>query len=142
MEYNLKRFLTAQQFAYTNALREIKNGRKTSHWMWFIFPQLTGLGYSEMAQYYAIRNFQEAEAYLSHPVLGKRLVEITQALLKTRTNNATQLMGSPDDLKLHSCLTLFSILPNANPVFEQALTKFFDAQKDIETLELIGELKA
>jgi uncharacterized protein (DUF1810 family) len=111
---NLKRFLDAQQRDYAIALNEIKAGRKRTHWMWYIFPQVAGLGYSEMAKRYAIRNRDEAIAYLGHPTLGKRLIEISENLLLVASNNATEIMGRPDDLKLRSCMTLFALLPDAD----------------------------
>ena len=108
---NLKRFTEAQYRDYEQALKEIKNGRKESHWMWYIFPQLSGLGHSQTARYYAIRDRAEAEAYLAHPVLGKRLLEISSELLKLESSDATAVMGWPDDLKLKSSMTLFSRMP-------------------------------
>jgi uncharacterized protein (DUF1810 family) len=131
---SLQRFLDAQQRDYENALSEIKNGRKRSHWMWYIFPQIHGLGFSETSRFYAIRNKNEAAEYLQHPVLGKRLIEISNALLDLDTNNATSVFGSPDDLKLKSSMTLFSSLSDTNPVFEKVLQKFFDGKKDDKTI--------
>src|SRR5476651_2122605 len=101
---SLKRFTDAQQSVYPTALSEIKNGRKRSHWMWFIFPQIQGPGFSETSRYYAIKDLQEAEAYLRHPVLGSRLIEISKTLLKSAGNNATVIFGSPDHLKLKSSM--------------------------------------
>lgn len=134
---NLKRFLGAQSRDYATALSEIKNGRKRSHWLWYIFPQMSGLGYSEMAKRFAIKDLPEATAYLEHPVLGRRLIEISNALLMVNSNNATAVMGSPDDLKLRSSMTLFSLVPGADPVFEAVLKKYFDGKKDNTTLQLI-----
>ncbi|SDD97426.1 Uncharacterized protein, DUF1810 family [Mucilaginibacter pineti] len=105
--------------------------------MWYIFPQVAGLGYSEMAQWYAIRNRDEAIAYLGHPILGKRLIEISETLFLVASNNATEIMGRPDDLKLRSCMTLFALLPDADPVFEAVLKKFFDGKKDPATLQML-----
>jgi uncharacterized protein (DUF1810 family) len=136
MSTELKRFLNAQQRDYAIALTEIKTGCKRSHWMWYIFPQIAGLGYSEMARRYAIRDREEAIAYLDHPVLGKRLIEIAQALLTNPSSNATQVMGSPDDIKLRSSMTLFALLPDANPVFEAVLKKYFQGEKDKATIQL------
>ncbi|TSD62283.1 DUF1810 family protein [Inquilinus sp. KBS0705] len=133
----LWRFLTAQARDYTTALAEIKRGRKSSHWMWYIFPQIGGLGYSDMAKRYAIIGLSEAADYLAHPVLGKRIIEISNALLSLPGNNATAIMGSPDDLKLRSSMTLFSLVPGADTVFEEVLKKFFKGEKDKATLELI-----
>lgn len=133
----LKRFLDAQQSDYATALSEIQNGRKRSHWVWYIFPQMQGLGYSEMARYYGIKNLQEAEDYLHHPVLGKRLIEISNALLPLQSSNATSVMGSPDDLKLKSSMTLFAAVPEADPVFQQVLDKFYQGSKDQQTLQML-----
>jgi uncharacterized protein (DUF1810 family) len=133
----LKRFLDAQAVDYATALSEIRSGQKRSHWMWYIFPQVGGLGYSEMARRYAIANLPEAATYLSHPVLGPRLIEISKALLALPANNATAVMGSPDDLKLRSSMTLFSLVPAADPVFAAVLQKYFQGEKDKATLQLI-----
>jgi uncharacterized protein (DUF1810 family) len=134
---HLKRFLDAQARDYATALTEIKSGRKCSHWIWYIFPQIGGLGYSEMARRYAITDLPEAAAYLSHPTLGPRLIGIAKALLALPGSNANAVMGSPDDLKLRSCMTLFSLVPGADPVFEAVLKKYFDGQKDPATLQLV-----
>lgn len=136
---NLNRFLDAQKSSYQTALNEIKNGHKLSHWMWYIFPQIQGLGYSETAKFYAIKDVSEAEAYLQHPVLGARLIEISNATLALPSNNATQVFGSPDDLKLKSCMTLFAALNQTNPIFQQVLDKFFGGKKDAQTLQIIGK---
>lgn len=138
MQYDLQRFLSAQQNDYAIALAEIKQGRKRSHWMWYIFPQIAGLGFSETSRYYALKNIDEAQAYLNHPVLGSRLIEICTELLKLPVNNATQIFGTPDDLKLRSCVTLFSSIPGANPVFQQVLNKFFNGELDNNTFKLLG----
>lgn len=134
---DLNRFLLAQQGDYAIALTEIRAGRKRSHWMWYIFPQIAGLGYSDMAKCYAIKDLAEAADYLVHPILGKRLKEITAALLDLDTNNATQLMGSPDDLKLRSSMTLFALVEGNESVFDAVLKKFFDGHKDPVTLQLV-----
>ncbi|QNE39708.1 DUF1810 domain-containing protein [Hymenobacter sp. NBH84] len=134
---NLTRFLDAQKSDYQTALSEIKNGRKRSHWMWYIFPQIQGLGFSETSKFYAIQDAAEAEAYLSHPVLGSRLLEISNALLKLSASNATSVFGSPDDLKLKSSMTLFASLPKTNPVFQDVLDKFFNGAQDNKTQRLL-----
>lgn len=131
----LNRFLDAQQQDYNRALSEIKNGRKLSHWMWYIFPQIAGLGFSHMAQLYAIKDLAEATDYLHHPVLGSRLVEIAGALLTIQGKTATQIMGSPDDLKLRSSMTLFSLVDGADPVFKKVLDKYYDGKPDPQTIE-------
>lgn len=133
---DLSRFEDAQDGVYPSALAEIRSGRKRGHWMWFIFPQIYGLGSSDMARYYAIKNKAEAIDYLQHPMLGKRLIEISQELLKLRTNNAEEVFGTIDSLKLRSCMTLFSLLGNSNPVFNEVIKKFFDGP-DKKTLALL-----
>jgi uncharacterized protein (DUF1810 family) len=138
---DLKRFIDAQKTDYAVALSEIKNGRKRSHWMWYIFPQIHGLGFSETSRIYAIKNIQEAEAFLNDAVLGQRLVEICNELLKLKTNDAHQVFGSPDDVKLKSSVTLFSLLPDTNPVFQSVLDKFFHGIKDSKTMEIMKEEK-
>ncbi|GAB2785534.1 uncharacterized protein (DUF1810 family) [Hymenobacter luteus] len=135
---DLQRFLDAQRTDYPVALAEIKNGRKRSHWMWYIFPQIRGLGFSETSKFYAIQDRAEAEAYLQHPVLGPRLLEISRALLALPGTNATAIFGSPDDVKLKSSMTLFSCLPHADPVFEQVLDKFFHGDPDGNTLQQLS----
>ncbi|MEP7110325.1 MAG: DUF1810 domain-containing protein, partial [Ferruginibacter sp.] len=137
---NLERFIDAQETAYQVALSEIKNGRKRSHWMWFIFPQIHGLGFSETSKLYAIKDLREAEVFLQHPVLGRRLVAICNGLLALKTNDANTIFGSPDDLKLRSSMTLFSAVNNTDPVFLQVLDKFFDGIKDYKTIAKIGRI--
>jgi uncharacterized protein (DUF1810 family) len=137
-ENNLQRFLDAQATDYPSALAEIKNGRKRSHWMWYIFPQIQGLGFSSISQHYAINDLAEATAYLAHPVLGKRLVEISTVLLGLASSNATQVLGTPDDLKLRSSMTLFAAVPGADPVFAAVLDKFFKGAHDSKTLQMLG----
>ena len=136
---NLERFLKAQEKDYAIALSEMKNGKKQSHWMWYIFPQIHSLGISETSRYYAIKNMQEAEDYLKETVLGKRLINICNELLKQENKNAHKIFGSPDDMKLHSSMTLFSSLPNADPVFAKVLDQFFEGKKDEKTLQIIRE---
>ncbi|MFW0718220.1 DUF1810 domain-containing protein [Pedobacter sp. N23S346] len=138
METNtLERFLKAQDANYADAFAEISNGRKTTHWMWYVFPQLSGLGKSEMAKYYSIANSQEAKEYLKHPVLGKRLEEISSALLKHQDKSAYAILGSPDDLKLQSSMTLFSSLEDAPTVFKEILHHFYSDQIDSATVKLL-----
>jgi uncharacterized protein (DUF1810 family) len=137
-ENNLQRFLDAQATDYAQALAEIKAGRKRSHWMWYIFPQIQGLGFSSISQRYAITDLAEAAAYLQHPVLGARLVEISRALLGLASSNATSVMGSPDDLKLRSSMTLFAAVPGADRVFQAVLDKFFAGAPDAQTLRRLG----
>jgi len=136
---SLQRFIDAQQSDYETALSEIKRGRKQSHWMWYIFPQIQGLGFSTTSKLYAIKNLKEAQAYLNHPLLGKRLKEITDALINLPTNDAHEIFGSPDDVKLKSSMTLFASLPDADSIFESALKKFFKGEKDAKTLSIIKD---
>jgi len=136
---DLTRFLDAQATAYPQALAEIQAGRKRSHWMWFIFPQIQGLGFSSTSKHYAINDLAEAADYARHPVLGKRLVEISTALLGLASSDANRIFGDPDDLKLKSSMTLFAAVPEADPVFEAVLEKFFRGSRDAKTLQLLGK---
>jgi uncharacterized protein (DUF1810 family) len=141
MVTGLERFKEAQERDFAIALQEIKNGRKRSHWMWYIFPQLAGLGMTETSQYYAIKNMQEATDYLMDEELGTRLAEICRVLLELDTNDPHKIFGSPDDLKLHSSLTLFDAVPATFPVFGQVLDKFYGGKRDKRTLELLKHQK-
>lgn len=135
----MERYLEAQQWDYAAALRQIRQGRKQGHWIWYIFPQIAGLGRSDMAQRYAIRDLDEARAYGAHPVLGARLREITAALLALPVRDARAVMGGfPDDLKLCSCMTLFEIACPEEPLFGQVLDEYFAGQRDEATLRLLG----
>jgi uncharacterized protein (DUF1810 family) len=134
---SLKRFLDAQEHDYPIALAEIKAGRKRSHWMWYIFPQIQGLGFSEMSRYYGIKDVAEAQQYLADPVLGSRLIEISRQLIQLESDDATIIFGSPDDLKLRSSMTLFSSLATTDPVFDVVLRKFFHGAKDPKTLTIM-----
>ena len=138
-ENNLDRFIDAQEHDYSRALSEIQNGKKQSHWMWYIFPQLAGLGYSETSKFYDIKDLNEATNYLAHPVLGSRLINISNALLAVEGRSALQIMGQPDDTKLRSSMTLFGLVENANPVFQAVLDKFFDGKPDPKTLAFIDK---
>ena len=133
---NLERFVIAQEESYEIALREIKDGRKRSHWMWYIFPQIKGLGYSSTAQFFAIENRAEAEAYMKHPVLSVRLLEISEELLNIDSNDASRVFGYPDNLKLKSSMTLFSLV-SRKTVFKRVLDKFFDGEIDERTVDLL-----
>lgn len=133
----LTRFLDAQNQMYLKALAEVRNGKKESHWMWFVFPQIKGLGFSETAKFYGIAGLEEAEAYLAHPVLGKHLIEISEALLKIEDKTAAEIFGTPDDMKLRSCMTLFAKVPGTNEVFEKILDKYFGGSHDDYTEELL-----
>lgn len=136
--HNLERFITAQKSAYQIALRELTEGKKQSHWMWYIFPQIQGLGYTETAKKYGIEDLQEATEYLQHRTLGPRLILMSNILLGMETNDAHQIFDSPDDLKLKSCMTLFSQVPDADPVFEKVLQKFYNGLKDHITLKILN----
>lgn len=140
MENNkLTRFLDAQNQMYLTALNEIKCGKKKSHWMWFIFPQLKGLGRSSTADYYGIAGMEEAAAYLKHPVLGKHLIEISTALLTIEGKEAIEIFGTPDDLKLCSSMTVFSQVENTNTIFQDVLDKYFFGKPDNKTLSLLSK---
>ena len=136
--YDLKRFVDAQAGDYATALAEVRRGRKASHWMWYIFPQVDGLGSSSMARRYAIRSAEEARAYLDHPVLGPRLVEIAEAALGVEGRSALEVFGSPDDLKLKSSATLFATVTPPDSPFARLLDKYFGGERDGRTLELLG----
>ena len=135
--HDLNRFISAHERSYDAALREIKSGHKVTHWMWYIFPQIAGLGFSSTAQFYAISSMQEAKDYYAHPVLGKRLVEISEALLALDTSDAGAVMGYPDDLKLRSSMTLF-LAASGDAVFQRVLDKFYSGRPDSKTLRILG----
>ena len=135
--YNLQRFVQAQEPIYKLVVSELREGGKRSHWMWFIFPQLAGLGHSSTAQHFAIQSLEEAQAYLAHPTLGPRLIECAQALLNHEEKSATQILGTPDDLKLRSSATLFAQLTPPNSPFSQLLKKYYNNQPDPRTLQLL-----
>lgn len=136
--YDLNRFLEAQVADYDRAIYEIRSGCKASHWMWYIFPQFAGLGTSPTARRYAIRSVEEAEAYLRHPVLGARLIECARAALNVRGRSAREIFGSPDDLKLRSCATLFAAVSTPGSVFDRLIKKYFQGEPDERTRKLIG----
>ena len=141
MDNDLERFLIAQQTYYRIALQEIKSGQKRSHWMWFIFPQIAGLGYSETARYYAIKDMGEAKAYMEDYTLSSNLIEISQALLDVDSDNATAVMGWPDNLKLKSSMTLFALAKPECEVFQKVLDKFFHGKRDQKTIEILQDKK-
>jgi uncharacterized protein (DUF1810 family) len=138
MELTLRRFLEAQERDYDRALAEIRAGRKRTHWMWYVFPQFAGLGGSPMSQRYAIRSLEEAKAYLAHPILGPRLIECAEAVLAVRGRSAADIFGSPDDLKLRSCATLFDIV-SPGSVFDRLLARYFDGTRDPLTLAAVRD---
>ena len=133
---DLRRFTDAQQSSFSTALSEIQNGRKRSHWMWYIFPQIHGLGVTPTSQYYAIKNLQEAKDFLADPYLGSNLIKISSALLDLDTNNASAVFGFPDDLKLRSSMTLFAQVSDFD-VFQKVLDKYFDGKPDDRTLSIL-----
>jgi len=135
---DLERFITAQDTNYHIALTEIKQGKKQSHWMWYIFPQIQGLGVSEMTKLYSIKDLDEAQNFLRHPVLGKRLMDICNELLQLKSTDAHAIFGSPDDKKLRSSMTLFARVNNTVPVFQLVLDKFFKGEKDQATVRIIS----
>jgi uncharacterized protein (DUF1810 family) len=135
----ISRFMEAQERDYQIAFAEIKSGRKHTHWMWYIFPQIQGLGFSEISQFYAIKDKTEAEEYLRHPVLGSRLIRISRELLKATHNDANKIFGSPDDVKLQSCMTLFASLEHADPVFNAVLEKYFQGNVDTKTMQILKQ---
>ena len=136
--HDLNRFVQAQEGVYDRAVAEVRAGRKRTHWMWFVFPQLDGLGSSSTARHYAIKSPAEAEAYLRHPVLGPRLVECCEAAAGVEGRTAHEVFGAPDDLKLRSCATLFARVSPAGSVFERVLEKYFGGEPDPATLRLLG----
>jgi len=138
--HTLSRFVLAQEDDYEQALSEIRSGRKQSHWMWYIFPQLDGLGFSSTSKWYSIKSVEEAAAYLGHPVLGPRLMECAEAALRTEGRSAFEIFGSPDDVKLRSCATLFACVSPAGSVFDRLLGKYYQGKRDGKTLSLLGRI--
>jgi uncharacterized protein (DUF1810 family) len=136
--YDLARFVEAQARSYESAITEIRSGRKRSHWMWYVFPQLDGLGYSAISKKYSIKSLAEAEAYLRHQVLGPRLLESMTAVVDVYARSAFEIFGSPDDLKLRSCATLFATVVPAGSVFHRVLDRYFAGEPDTKTLDLLG----
>ncbi len=136
---SLERFINAQEHTYATALKEIKNGKKRTHWMWYIFPQLRGLGESEMSYVYGINGLEEAKAYLEHPILSTRLIEISEALLEHKDKYVYEILGDIDDMKLHSSMTLFAHISNNDSVFHKVLDSFYDGEMDKVTLDLLTE---
>ncbi len=134
----LDRFLDAQRGDYAAALAEVRRGRKTSHWMWYIFPQIAGLGQSSTARYYSIRDLEEAREYYAHPVLGQRLREISGVLLELRGSNPVAVFGGIDSMKLKSSMTLFAVAAPDDPLFRQVLDKYYGGEQDALTLRILG----
>ncbi len=135
--HDLGRFVGAQAGDHERALAEIKGGRKRSHWMWYVFPQIDGLAFSPMSRRYSIKSVAEARAYLDHPLLGRRLVECAEAALSVEGRSASEIFGSPDDMKLKSCATLFASVTPPGSVFARLLDKYYEGERDGKTLRLI-----
>ncbi|MFI5342276.1 MAG: DUF1810 domain-containing protein [Candidatus Methylomirabilales bacterium] len=138
--YALTRFVRAQENDYEQALSEIRTGRKRTHWMWYIFPQFDGLAFSSTSKYYSIKSVAEAKAYLDHPLLGPRLLECAEAAVRVEGRSATDIFGTPDDLKLRSCATLFACVSPRDSVFDRLLAKYYRGERDDKTLQLLGSV--
>jgi uncharacterized protein (DUF1810 family) len=138
--YDLNRFVRAQEPIYQDVIRELGRGRKQSHWMWFIFPQIDGLGFSVTSKYYALKSVEEARQYLDHTVLGSRLRQCTELVLQTNGKNVSDIFEYPDDMKLHSSMTLFDFA-EPDSIFARVLEKYFDGKRDKKTIEIVGLVK-
>jgi uncharacterized protein (DUF1810 family) len=138
MLFDPDRFVQAQDAVYERVRRELREGRKRGHWMWFVFPQLSGLGFSAMAQRYAIATLGEAAAYLEHPILGLRLIECSELVNQVEGRTVNEIFGTPDDLKFHSSMTLFASIPDAPPAFDAALAKYFGGAPDRMTAKMLA----
>ena len=136
--FDLRRFVDGQEGIYEQALAEVRRGQKRSHWMWFIFPQLDGLGRSSTAKYYGLKGIEEARHFLQHPILGRRLLECSEAVLAVEGRTVSQMFGSPDDMKLHSSMTLFAQVAEPGSVFVHVLEKYFNGEADGATLRILG----
>lgn len=139
--FDLHRFVSAQERSYDTALAELRSGQKQSHWMWYIFPQIDGLGHSPTAKFYAIKSAEEARQYLEHPVLGPRLLAGSEAVLSVERRSASEIFGFPDDLKLKSSMTLFASVAEPAAVFVRVLDKYFHGEHDQRTLEQLDKLR-
>jgi len=137
--YDLNRFISAQEGVYDRALAELRGGLKRSHWMWYIFPQIEGLGNSPTTRLYSIKSLEEARQYLAHPVLGARLVECAEAVLAVQGQSASDIFGHPDDWKLQSSMTLFGLVSGPGSVFESVLDKYYQGKQDSRTLRIVGK---
>jgi uncharacterized protein (DUF1810 family) len=138
IDYNLHRFIDAQNNIYAQALSELRAGRKRTHWMWFIFPQIAGLGTSAMAEKYAIRSAEEAVAYLADPILGSRLLRCVEAMLGVTGRSAHEILGSPDDVKLRSSMTLFAAVSEHDSLFHKAIDRYYEGEFDERTVEILS----
>ncbi len=139
--YDLRRFTKAQRNTYDRVLAELRNGKKQTHWMWYIFPQIDGLGHSATSRRYAIKSIEEARQYLNHPVLGKRLLECVKVILAIEGRSISEIFGDPDDMKLKSSMTLFTCIPNSPSVLFRVLDKYFNGNRDVKTLQLFEKIK-
>ena len=139
-QYNLNRFIEAQMTTYEGAMLELARGRKDSHWIWYVFPQIEGLGRSDTAKLYSIKSLEEGKAYLRHPLLGPRLIEACEIILSLKDVSMDEVMGFPDDLKLLSSMTLFEALSDSNSIFTKVIDVYFDSERDEISLKLIKEL--
>jgi uncharacterized protein (DUF1810 family) len=137
--YDLNRFLSAQEEVYDRALAELRDGLKRSHWMWYIFPQIEGLGHSPTTRLYSIKSLEEARQYLAHPVLGARLMECAEAVLAVQGLSASDIFGHPDDWKLQSSMTLFEMVSGPHSIFERVLDKYYQNKRDEKTLQIVGK---
>ena len=136
----INRFIRAQENIYPQVVNELQNGKKTSHWMWFIFPQIEGLGFSSTSKYYSIKTIEEAKEYVMHPLLGKRLLECSNILLNIKGKSAESIFGYPDHLKLQSSMTLFTFISPESPAFPGVLNKYFNNEKDQKTLDILKSM--
>ena len=136
--YNLSRFVEAQEDDYEKPLSELRSGKKRTHWMWYIFPQIDGLAFSSTSKHYALKSIEEAKAYLNHSILGPRLQECAEAVLRIEGRSAAEIFGLPDDLKLRSCATLFESVSPSGSVFDRLLKKYYQGKRDEKTLQLLG----
>ena len=136
-QYNLNRFIEAQMTTYEGAMLELTRGRKESHWVWYIFPQIEGLGKSDIAKLYSVKSLEEGRAYLEHPVLGPRIIHACEVLLNLKDKSMVEVMGFPDNLKLHSSMTLFEAVSDANSIFTEIIEVYFDDERDKSSLEII-----
>jgi len=137
--FNLSRFLSAQERDYKAAHEELSKGKKCTHWMWYIFPQIDGLGHSSTSKLYAIKSKAEAQSYLDHPILGTRLLECVNILLQLEGRSASEIFGSPDDMKLKSSMTLFAAVQSQEPAFARVLDKYFQGKRDRRTIDLLEQ---
>jgi len=142
LDDGIERFVEAQQNVYNQALNEINNGKKQSHWMWFVFPQIRGLGFTDFNVYYGIKDLKEAQQYLSDPILGERLIEISEAVLSQEGKTALEIFGNPDQRKLKSSMTLFRHIQNTNPVFQKVLEKYYQGSLDEKTMAILQSQKS